>query len=142
MNHKDQLSYLPYIRLMREKEAVIKKFGFLLTTKDAELSFPVSQVCLAFLIDYDNLNEPAYPRDFSSKISRVVEKYLEDEQQNVIVSWEELAFILDTRKTYRISSALNEKIATRYAQLSNARCDNPLLTLRLDVIEKVCHSIQ
>lgn len=69
MNGKDQLSYLPYIRLMREKEAVIKKFSFLLTTKDAELSFPVSQVCLAFLIDYDNLNEPAYPRDFSSKIS-------------------------------------------------------------------------
>ena len=55
MAEKSQLLFLPYIQLMRDKEEVIRKLEFLLTSNQREFSLPINQAALLFLIDCDNL---------------------------------------------------------------------------------------
>lgn len=42
MAEKSQLLFLPYIQLMRDKEEVIRKLEFLLTSNQREFSLPIN----------------------------------------------------------------------------------------------------
>ena len=141
MAEKSQLLFLPYIQLMRDKEEVIRKLEFLLTSNQREFSLSINQAALLFLIDCDNLNGGPYPEDFERNINFLVHEYCKNTKQNVIMTKEEVLKIIESRCSCRVSSEINEMIALRYAKLYNAHISNVYSKLSLDVIEKVCKSI-